>query len=79
MAAPVSGTSPAKRERNGHKHKRLFMGGPGALTVGHLLLVKHATYRKSPMLAPLPDCSSTGKFKGLVVLPKHKHLIVKRA
>lgn len=45
MAAPVNGTSPAKRERTGHKHKRLFMGGPGALKVCHLLLVKHAAYR----------------------------------
>ncbi len=36
MAVPVSGMTPARRERNGNKHKRLFMGGPGGLTV-HLL------------------------------------------
>jgi len=33
MAVPVSGMTPARRERNGNKHKRLFMGGPGGLTV----------------------------------------------
>lgn len=33
MAVPVSGMTPARRERNGNKHKRLFLGGPGALTV----------------------------------------------
>jgi hypothetical protein len=36
MAVPVSGMTPARRERNGNKHKRLFMGGPGGLTVGCL-------------------------------------------
>lgn len=39
MAVPVSGMTPARRERNGNKHKRLFMGGPGGLTVRFLLLV----------------------------------------
>ncbi|KAL0056243.1 hypothetical protein WJX82_009196 [Trebouxia sp. C0006] len=34
MAVPVSGMTPARRERNGNKHKRLFMGGPGGLTHG---------------------------------------------
>ena len=38
MAVPVSGMTPARRERNGNKHKRLFLGGPGGLTVCHLLL-----------------------------------------
>lgn len=38
MAVPVSGMTPARRERNGNKHKRLFMGGPGGLTVCFLLL-----------------------------------------
>lgn len=33
MAVPVSGMTPARRERNGNKHKRLFLGGPGGLTV----------------------------------------------
>ncbi|KAL3153902.1 hypothetical protein ABBQ32_013467 [Trebouxia sp. C0010 RCD-2024] len=34
MAVPVSGMTPARRERNGNKHKRLFMGGPGGLVDG---------------------------------------------
>lgn len=38
MAVPVSGMTPARRERNGNKHKRLFMGGPGGLVVCFLLL-----------------------------------------
>ena len=38
MAVPVSGMTPARRERNGNKHKRLFMGGPGGLTVRFLYL-----------------------------------------
>lgn len=42
MAVPVSGMTPARRERNGNKHKRLFMGGPGGLTVCLLLLLNAA-------------------------------------
>ncbi len=51
MAVPVSGMTPARRERNGNKHKRLFMGGPGGLTVCYL----------SAKLLALQNCCLTVK------------------
>ncbi len=57
MAVPVSGMTPARRERNGNKHKRLFMGGPGGLTVCCL------TAELSPCqtVASLPTCCLNAK------------------
>ena len=63
MAVPVSGMTPARRERNGNKHKRLFMGGPGGLTVCCLTakLLLNCQIVANCQIFALPDCCFTAK------------------